>query len=208
MRQDGRDNGFLGRSWIVPFFPKSVVDTHGQTQRRGLVESGTAHHYRHAMTPLTTTMASALARVHPFHLIPRTSTYSTPLTYSCRRRAMMSAWSSRSATAAKSVPNAQPPLHDSPPIVIPTSNTPLSPDAASPQTAARPPPAPKATRPKPTLRPQKAALTLVSDHKSPTHPSLTVFFFRFYCVDTHGRGAFANPDEQSDAAAGPHRCPQ
>jgi len=74
----------------------------------------------------------------------------------------MSAWSSRSATSTKTVPNnTQPPLHDStPPIVIPTSNTPLSPDAASPQTAARPPPAPKATRPKPTLRPQKAALTL------------------------------------------------
>ncbi|KAN0121503.1 hypothetical protein V8E52_003399 [Russula decolorans] len=105
-------------------------------------------------------MASTLARVHPFHLIPRTSTHSILLSYSCRRRAMMSAWSSRSATATKTVPNAQPPLHDSPPVIIPTSNTPLSPDAASPQTAARPPPAPKATRPKPTLRPQKAALTL------------------------------------------------
>lgn len=77
---------------------------------------------------------------------------------------MMSAWSSRSATATKPVPNTQPPLHDTPPIVIPTSNTPLSPDAASPQTAARPPPAPKVTRPKPTLRPQKAALTLT--HKA------------------------------------------
>jgi hypothetical protein len=159
-------------------------------------------------TRLTTTMASTLARVHPFHLIPRTSIL---LSHSCRRRAMVSAWSSRSATATKTVPNPQPPLHDSPPVIIPTSNTPLSPDAASPQTAARPPPAPKATRPKPTLRPQKAALTLVSHHKSaqpfPTHPSLTVFF-RFDCVDTHGRGAFANPDEQSDAADGPHRSPQ
>ena len=156
-------------------------------------------------------MASTLARVHPFHLIPRTSTHSILLSYSCRRRAMMSAWSSRSATATKTVPNAQPPLHDSPPVIIPTSNTPLSPDAASPQTAARPPPAPKATRPKPTLRPQKAALSLVSHHRSPypfsPHPSLT-FFFRFDRVDTQGRGAFANPDEQSDATAGPHWSPQ
>lgn len=133
----------------------------------------------------STMIASTLARAHPFHLIPRTSTSSILLSYSCHRRAMMSAWSSRSATATKSVPATQPPLHDSPPIVIPTSNTPLSPDAASPQIAARPPPAPKATRPKPTLRPQKAALTLVSHHKSPppSHPSLTVFFFfRFNCL--------------------------
>jgi hypothetical protein len=168
-------NWFLGRSWIVPFSPKSAVDTHGQTRRWGLVESGTARHNSTATTPLTTTMASTLARVHPFHLIPRTSAYSINLTYSCRRRAMMSAWSSRTGTAAKSVPNTQPPLHDSPPIVIPTSNTPLSPDAASPQIAARPPPAPKATRPKPTLRPQKAALTLVSDHKSPHPPASDCF---------------------------------
>jgi len=125
-----------------------------------------------ATTRLTTTMASTLARVHPFHLIPRTPTYPILLSYSCRRRAMMSAWSSRSATATKSVPNTQPPLHDTPPIVIPASNTPLSPDAASPQIAARPPPAPKATRPKPTLRPQKAALSLVSYHKSHS-PCLT-----------------------------------
>jgi hypothetical protein len=73
-------------------------------------------------------------------------------------RAMMSAWSSRRSTA----PQPQPPLHDSPPIVIPTSNTTLRPDTASPQTAAPPPPAPKAARPKPTIRAQKAALSLVS----------------------------------------------
>ncbi|KAH9994388.1 hypothetical protein BJV77DRAFT_930974, partial [Russula vinacea] len=76
------------------------------------------------------------------------------------RRAMMSAWSSRNATTTQPVPSPQSPLHDTPPIVIPTSNAPLSPDAASPQTAARPPPAPKLSRPKPTLRAQKAALTL------------------------------------------------
>jgi hypothetical protein len=168
MRARDKEFGFLGRSWIVPFSPKPVIDTHGQTQRWGLVGSDTALATT-TTPPLTTTMASTLARVHPFHLIPRTSTHSILLSYSCRRRAMMSAWSSRSATATKTVPNAQPPLHDSPPVIIPTSNTPLSPDAASPQTAARPPPAPKATRPKPTLRPQKAALTLVSHHKS-AHP--------------------------------------
>ena len=75
------------------------------------------------------------------------------------RRAMMSAWSTRRSTA----PQPQPSLHDSPPIVIPTSNTPLRPDTASPQTAAPPPPVPKAARPKPTIRAQKAALTLVSE---------------------------------------------
>jgi hypothetical protein len=39
--------GFSGSSWIV--YPKAVVDTHGQTQRCGLVESGTAR-YRHDST--------------------------------------------------------------------------------------------------------------------------------------------------------------
>lgn len=115
----------------------------------------------------TTTMASSLARIHLPHWIPRTS---TNLSYSCRRRAMMSAWSSRNATTTQPVPSPQSPLHDTPPIVIPTSNAPLSPDAASPQTAARPPPAPKLSRPKPTLRAQKAALTLVSPLPHPFHP--------------------------------------
>lgn len=77
---------------------------------------------------------------------------------------MMSAWSSRTSAPAPTVANPQPSLHDSPPIVIPTSKAPLSPDAASPQIAARPPPAPKMARPKPTIRAQKAALTLVSSH--------------------------------------------
>jgi hypothetical protein len=88
--------------------------------------------------------------------------------YSCRRRAMMSAWSTRSSTPTSptTIADPQPPLHDSPSIVIPTSKASLSPDAASPQTAALPPPAPKVARPKPTIRAQKAALTLVS-HSSP-----------------------------------------
>ncbi|KAH9982170.1 hypothetical protein BGW80DRAFT_1261938 [Lactifluus volemus] len=82
--------------------------------------------------------------------------------YSCRRRAMMSAWSTRSSTPTSptTIADPQPPLHDSPSIVIPTSKASLSPDAASPQTAALPPPAPKVARPKPTIRAQKAALTL------------------------------------------------
>jgi hypothetical protein len=109
----------------------------------------------------TTTMASlSIARIHVTHRIPLPAC----LSYSCRRRAMMSAWSSRSSPAPPqtAATRPQPPLHDSPPIVIPNTKAPLSPDAASPQTAARPPPAPKITRPKPTIRAQKAALTLVS----------------------------------------------
>ena len=52
------------------------------------------------------------------------------------------------------------------PLKTPSSTKPpsakdLSADAASPQTAARPPPLPKAERPKPKLRAAKAAITLV-----------------------------------------------
>lgn len=103
--------------------------------------------FRRPHTTLTVTMTSMIAArtVARFH----------PL---CRR-AMMSAWSTRRTTT----PQPQPSLHDSPPIVIPTSNTHLRPDTASPQTAAPPPPAPKAARPKPTIRAQKAALSLVSE---------------------------------------------
>ena len=127
-------------------------------------------------------MASSLARIH---WVPKARTYSVILPYSCRRRAMMSAWSSRSATATQTVPNPQPPLQDTSPIVIPTSNAPLSPDAASPQVAARPPPAPKMARPKPTLRAQKAALTLVSTMPSnhALYPSVFDFSsFGCFCV--------------------------
>ncbi|KAI0043873.1 hypothetical protein FA95DRAFT_1478146, partial [Auriscalpium vulgare] len=76
------------------------------------------------------------------------------------RRAMMSAWSARGVSAPHRDPHAEPPLHDSPPVVIPATNTPLSSDAASPQVAARPPPLPKAERPKPQLRAKKAALSI------------------------------------------------
>jgi hypothetical protein len=128
---------------------------------------------------MMTTMALSIAR----------RTLTCPI-YSCRRRAMMSAWSPRSSNPSPASPTAiadpQPQLHDSPSIVIPTSKASLSPDAASPQTAARPPPAPKIVRPKPTIRAQKAALTLVS-HPSPSSSvlitrsfSLFISFFHFY----------------------------
>lgn len=113
-----------------------------------------------------TTMSSSLVRIHASHRM----LLSTCLSYSCRRRAMMSAWSSRSSPQPQTVANPKPPLRDQPPIVIPTSKTPLSPDAASPQIAARPPPVPKTTRPKPTIRAQKAAITLVSKRRSDPTP--------------------------------------
>ena len=159
MKARDREVSFImANQWIVPFAPRLVSDTHDQTQGRRLAGTG------HSLTSSTTTMASTLARIH---WVPKTPNHSVVLSYSCRRRAMMSAWSSRRATATQAVPNPQPLLHDTPPIVIPTSNASLSPDAASPQTAARPPPAPKMSRPKPTLRAQKAALTLVSSIHAP-----------------------------------------
>jgi hypothetical protein len=120
------------------------------------------------MTMNVTTMASSIVRIHAAHRIP----FPTCLSYSCRRRAMMSAWSSRSPPRPQTAANPQPPLHDSPPIVILDSKAPLNPDAGSPQTAARPPPAPKITRPKPTIRAQKVALTLVSNPSLHTPTSL------------------------------------
>ena len=59
-------------------------------------------------------------------------------------------------------------LGETPPVVV-SSSTPskpptaknLSPNAASPQVAARPPPIPKAERPRPKIRAAKAAITLV-----------------------------------------------
>ncbi|KAF8349865.1 hypothetical protein F5887DRAFT_942713 [Amanita rubescens] len=52
-----------------------------------------------------------------------------------------------------------PPLADSPPVVVPTASS-LSPDAAAPQIAARPPAAPKAEKLRPKIRSTKAALTI------------------------------------------------
>ena len=71
------------------------------------------------------------------------------------RRAMMSAVRSRPDNQLHR------PLSEAPPTVIPSSPS-LSPDAAAPQVAARPPTAPKADKPRPTIRSTKAALTMVS----------------------------------------------
>ena len=142
-----------------------------------------------AISVITTMMATSMARIYGTHCIPRTAPHSICLSYACRRRAMMSAWSSsRNATPTptrQSVasPNSQPPLHDSPPAVVPTSNARLNPDASSPQIAARPPPAPKVTRPKPTIRAQKAALILVSTPR-PLHLSFLVSEYSFHFVQT------------------------
>ncbi|KAH9931239.1 uncharacterized protein B0H18DRAFT_990577 [Fomitopsis serialis] len=78
-----------------------------------------------------------------------------------------------SALSRDGSPNSTPlpskPLGQTPPVVIPSqkakavepSPKSLSPDAASPQVAARPPPAPKAERRKPTIKPTKAAITVL-----------------------------------------------
>ncbi|KII86338.1 hypothetical protein PLICRDRAFT_114557 [Plicaturopsis crispa FD-325 SS-3] len=60
------------------------------------------------------------------------------------------------ASSSKTPQSQKPPLADSPPVVVPA----LSADAASPQTAARPPPAPKVERPRPKIKATKAALTM------------------------------------------------
>lgn len=81
------------------------------------------------------------------------------------RHAMMSALSHDGAPTTTSLPNK--PLGQTPPVVVPSqkagepSAKTLSPEPASPQTAARPPAAPKAERRKPTIKATKAAITLV-----------------------------------------------
>lgn len=63
-------------------------------------------------------------------------------------------------------------LEDAAPVVVPTGK-PVFADAASPQVAARPPPAPKAPRPRPTIRSAKAALSIVRPFSllAPLHPA-------------------------------------
>ncbi|KAI0717494.1 hypothetical protein C8T65DRAFT_640773 [Cerioporus squamosus] len=119
-------------------------------------------------------MASTLARLQRAHAHVSFS-MSTPLTRALvylpsHRHAMMSALShdrrpsppqSSASTASTS---SSPLLGETPPVVVPSSKPPsakdLSPNAASPQVAARPPPAPKAERPRPKIRAAKAAITL------------------------------------------------
>ncbi|KAH7883955.1 hypothetical protein F5I97DRAFT_1621544 [Phlebopus sp. FC_14] len=88
--------------------------------------------------------------------------------YTSHRRAMMSALSGphsqprRPPETTNPKPGPQPLLNDSPPVVVPTADS-LSSDAASPQVAARPPPAPKVQRPRPTIKSTKAALTITPE---------------------------------------------
>ncbi|KAI0757699.1 hypothetical protein C8Q80DRAFT_1092260 [Daedaleopsis nitida] len=71
-----------------------------------------------------------------------------------------------SSTSPSTSTPTSPLLGETPPVVVPTSSSKpptaknLSPHAASPQVAARPPPAPKAERARPTIRASKAAITL------------------------------------------------
>ncbi|KDQ54929.1 hypothetical protein JAAARDRAFT_38043 [Jaapia argillacea MUCL 33604] len=127
-------------------------------------------------------MSASVTRMHASHLL------STP--HACwsisrtiptgRRRAMMlmSAWSHderkphpplsqpqpSSSSSTPGIPSSQG-LSESQPLVIPSTRTVpppagLSSDAASPQIAARPPPAPKVEKPRPKIKATKAALTI------------------------------------------------
>ncbi|KAF9478699.1 hypothetical protein BDN70DRAFT_879605 [Pholiota conissans] len=88
-------------------------------------------------------MSLALApRLHPSLRIP-----------SHTRRAMMS------ALRTGHLPPPAPSLRDPPPA-RPADALSMSADAAAPQTAAPPPPAPRVVKPRPTIRSQKAALTI------------------------------------------------
>ncbi|KAJ7037502.1 hypothetical protein C8F04DRAFT_999198 [Mycena alexandri] len=85
---------------------------------------------------------------------------SLPFLYPCMataagptRRAMMSAFRPQGDERTVPIP---------PPLVVPSSTL-LSPDAAAPQTVARPPPLPKAEKPRPVLRATKAALTITPE---------------------------------------------
>ncbi|KAJ6627003.1 hypothetical protein B0H10DRAFT_2161484 [Mycena sp. CBHHK59/15] len=105
-------------------------------------------------------MSSSVVRFARLHHAARFS--SLPFLYPCisttvvpARRAMMSAFRPREHEHAL-------PLPETPPVVIPSAAS-LSPDAAAPQTVARPPPLPKAEKPRPVLRATKAALTITPE---------------------------------------------
>ncbi|KAI0641204.1 hypothetical protein C8Q79DRAFT_992438 [Trametes meyenii] len=135
-------------------------------------------------------MASTLARMHraaahtSFYNAPARALVYLP----SHRHAFMSALShdrpapppaATSSPSASASPSSSPVastssspiLGEAPPVVAPSSSSlssskkpptarNLSPDAASPQVAARPPPVPKAERPRPKIRAAKAAITL------------------------------------------------
>ncbi|KAF7319855.1 Iron-binding protein isca [Mycena kentingensis (nom. inval.)] len=94
---------------------------------------------------------------------------SLPFLYPClaftsvgpTRRAMMSAYRPTPGAPEQPLPHSTP-LETPPPpapLVVPSADT-LSPDAAAPQTAARPPPLPRPEKPRPVLRATKAALSI------------------------------------------------
>ncbi|KAI9572601.1 hypothetical protein HD554DRAFT_1330147 [Boletus coccyginus] len=103
--------------------------------------------------------------------LPRSSLSSvrrSPLASSSHRHAMMSALSGPHShppipDTRQPRSSQQPPLFkDAPPVVVPTGEA-VSANAASPQVAARPPPAPKAPRLRPTIRSTKAALSITPE---------------------------------------------
>ncbi|KXN89808.1 Iron-sulfur assembly protein 1 [Leucoagaricus sp. SymC.cos] len=100
---------------------------------------------------------------HSARLCPPTSLYSThqPSLYSTvfTRRAMMSALRPPQQPHQHHVSRSPSPLPQTTPVALP-EGTHLSNDAASPQIAARPPPAPKAEKPRPRIRSAKAALMI------------------------------------------------
>lgn len=109
------------------------------------------------------TMASLAAR-RCTHALSHTRLHISA--FAPARTGMMSAstWATSGAsTSAQPTSPTPSSSHQKPPtpVVVPTDKTPLSSHAASPQIAARPPPAPRPQRPKPTLRSKKAALTIV-----------------------------------------------
>jgi len=110
-------------------------------------------------------MSSSIVRARRLHhaiRLPFLYTCSTSYSNFSQRQAMIPALSHSHAPSSSTtrVPLSQ--LPDSPPVVVPSTSS-LSSDAASPQTAARPPPAPKAEKPRPKLRSTKAALMITSE---------------------------------------------
>ena len=127
-------------------------------------------------TLLTTAMASLALLPRAHHAARRLASQMSSHTFlvPAHRHAMMSALSHDrppppTASSSKSKSTSPSPLFgDTLPVAVPSS-TPskpptaksLSPNAASPQVAARPPPVPRAERPRPTIRATKAAITVV-----------------------------------------------
>lgn len=141
--------------------------------QRALVED----EIRNSLSPALTTMTSALhsrlrhsARLFPSPLFSPAN-HPSPSSTVFTRRAMMSALRS---PQQPHVPRSPSPLPETTPVVLPEG---LSNDAASPQVAARPPPAPKAEKPRPRIRSTKAALTIVSVDS--LHP---LFLFTTGCL--------------------------